>query len=72
LGNKIGDSAGDYIIQITSSRSLLIGILVADQKEAMAEEGGKRVPDKSNVYPMNMIEVMMEDLTEADRKELEE
>jgi hypothetical protein len=30
------------------------------------------VPDESDVHPLNVIKVTMEDLTEADRKELEE
>jgi hypothetical protein len=29
----------------------------------------KTTPDKSNVHPLNVIMVMMEDLTEANRKE---
>jgi alanyl-tRNA synthetase len=32
----------------------------------------KAAPDKSEVHPLNVIKVTMEDLTEADRKEIEE
>ncbi|PWZ21376.1 hypothetical protein Zm00014a_024920 [Zea mays] len=32
----------------------------------------KAAPDKSEVHPLNVIKVTMEDLAEADRKEIEE
>jgi hypothetical protein len=32
----------------------------------------KKAPDKSDIHPLNVIKVTMEDLTEVDRKELEE
>jgi hypothetical protein len=39
----------------------------------MEDKTAKRTaPDKSEVHPLNMIKVTMEDLTEADREEIEE
>jgi alanyl-tRNA synthetase len=39
----------------------------------MKEQTAKKTaPDKSDVHPLNVIKVTMEDLMEADRKELEE
>jgi hypothetical protein len=32
----------------------------------------KTAPDKSEVHPLNVIKITMEDLTEADQKEIEE
>jgi RNA-binding protein YhbY len=32
----------------------------------------KTMPDKYEVHPLNVIKVTMEDLTEADKKEIEE
>jgi hypothetical protein len=40
---------------------------------AMEEKTAKKTaPDKSEVHPLNVIKVTIEDLIEADRKEIEE
>jgi hypothetical protein len=52
---------------------LVIGILIANHSQVMEDQTTKKMAhDKSHIHPLNVIKVMMEDLTEADMKELEE